>query len=104
LLSPALAPVAIQSCSNLPVFHLDLPSCMRRVGPEAPLSDRKQMIEALDEAFTEQMKRLFGVLAKFSDTNIAEAAPRFTRGFALACAAYEKAAAAIAATASRATG
>src|SRR5580700_3989844 len=25
-------PVAIQSCSNLPVFHLDLPSCMRRVG------------------------------------------------------------------------
>jgi hypothetical protein len=49
-------PVAIQSCSNLPVFHLDLPSCMRRVGPEAPLSDRKQMIEALDEAFTEQMK------------------------------------------------
>jgi hypothetical protein len=60
------------------------------------------MIEALDEAFTEQMKRLFGVLA--SDTNIAEAAPRFTRGFALACAAHEKAAAAIAATASRATG
>src|SRR5262249_11037145 len=25
-------PVAIQSCSNIPVFHLNLPSCMRRVG------------------------------------------------------------------------
>jgi hypothetical protein len=25
--------VAVQSCSNIPVFHLNLPSCMRRVGP-----------------------------------------------------------------------
>src|SRR5215468_1958087 len=26
-------PVVIQSCSNIPVSHLDLPSCMRRVAP-----------------------------------------------------------------------
>src|SRR5262249_17460130 len=26
-------PVAIQSCSIIPVFHLNLPSCTRRVGP-----------------------------------------------------------------------
>jgi hypothetical protein len=25
-------PVAVQSCSNVPVFHLNLPSCMRHGG------------------------------------------------------------------------
>jgi hypothetical protein len=59
--------------------------------------DRKRMMGALDEAFNEQMRRLFGVLA--SSTDIAEAAPRFAHDLAEVCAAYEKAAAAIAAMA-----
>jgi hypothetical protein len=53
------------------------------------------MISALDDAFAEQMKTLFTVLAGSGD--VAKAAPRFAKGLAQTCDAYDKAADAIAA-------
>jgi hypothetical protein len=58
---------------------------------------RKQMMRALDDAFAEQMKTLFGVLA--GSTDLGKAVPRFTKGLAQACDAYDKAAEAISAQA-----
>jgi len=61
------------------------------------MPDRAQLMEALDDAFSEQMKTLFGVFAGSADVGKAE--PRFAKGLTQACEAYEKAAAAIAALA-----
>jgi hypothetical protein len=66
------------------------------------MPDRKEMMAALDEAFAEQMKTLFGVLA--SSTNLTEATPRFVQGLSQARVAYLKASEAIAAMANVATG
>jgi hypothetical protein len=65
---------------------------------ETAMPGRKQMMGALDDAFAEQMKTLFVVLA--GSTDLAKAVPRFTKGLAQACDAYDKAAEAIAAQAS----
>jgi len=61
------------------------------------MPDRNQMMAALDNAFAEQMKTLFSVFAGSPSPEAAKAEPRFARGLAQACEAYEKAAAAIAA-------
>ena len=66
------------------------------------MPDRKEMMAALDEAFAEQMKTLFGVLA--SSANLTEATPRFVQGLSQARVAYLKASEAIAAMANVATG
>jgi hypothetical protein len=61
---------------------------------EMAMPGKKQMMAALDDAFAEQMKTLFGVLA--GSTDVAKAAPRFAKGLAQACDAYDKASDAIA--------
>jgi hypothetical protein len=63
-------------------------------GEEVAMPGKKQMMGALDDAFTEQMKKLFEVLA--GSTDVDKAAPRFAKGLAQACEAYDKAADAIA--------
>jgi hypothetical protein len=65
---------------------------------EVAMPNRKQMMGALDDAFAEQMKTLFVVLA--GSTDVDKAAPRFAKGLAQACDAYDKAAEAIKAQAS----
>lgn len=57
------------------------------------MPSRKQMMSALDDALAEQMKTLFTVLAGSGD--VTKAAPRFAKGLAQACDAYDKAADAI---------